>query len=109
VICPLGAGDNVGEVTGVVAEDVDVVDAGVVISELEADPDSKSACWLQSEIEFSGEVARDHLRKCHEPGARVGCHGEAALESSGTVGGADPGPEDEGVTAVEGDGWLDED
>jgi hypothetical protein len=32
VIGPLGAGDNVGEVTGVVAEDVDVVDAGVVIS-----------------------------------------------------------------------------
>jgi hypothetical protein len=29
------AGDNVGEVTGVVAEEVDVVDAGVVISEAE--------------------------------------------------------------------------
>jgi hypothetical protein len=58
---------------------------------------------------FSGEIARDHLGKCHEPGPRVGCHGEAALERSDTVSGANLGPEDEGVAAVEGDSWLDED
>jgi hypothetical protein len=59
--------------------------------------------------EFSGEIARDHLGKCHEPGPQVRCHGEAALEISGTVSGASPGPEDEGVAAIEGDSWLDED
>jgi hypothetical protein len=59
--------------------------------------------------EFSGEIARDHLGKCHEPSPRVGWHGEAALERSGTVSGANLGPEDEGVAAVEGDSWLDED
>jgi hypothetical protein len=32
IIGPIGAGDNVGEVAGVVAEDVDVVDIGMVIS-----------------------------------------------------------------------------
>jgi hypothetical protein len=31
------------------------------------------------------------------------------LEGSGAVSGADLGPEDEGVAAVEGDSWLDED
>jgi hypothetical protein len=46
--------------------------------------------------------------KRHEPGLRVWRHGEAALEGSGTVSSADPGAEDKGVTAVEGDGWLDE-
>jgi hypothetical protein len=59
--------------------------------------------------EFSGEVARDYLGKCHEPSPRVGCHGEAASERSSAVSGADPGPEHEGVVAVEGDGWLDGD
>jgi hypothetical protein len=59
--------------------------------------------------EFSGEVARDHLAKCHEPSSQVGCHGEAALERSSAVSGADQGPEDKGVTTVEGDSWLDED
>jgi hypothetical protein len=58
---------------------------------------------------FSGEVARDHFGKRHEPGARVGSHGEAALERSSAVSGASPGPEDEGVAAVEGDTWLDAD
>jgi hypothetical protein len=58
---------------------------------------------------ISGEIARDHLGKCHETGLRVGCHGEAALEGSSTVSRADPGLEDEGVAAVEGDSWLDED
>jgi hypothetical protein len=59
--------------------------------------------------EFSGEIARDHLRKCHEPVLRVECHGEVALKGSSAVSGADPGPEDEGVAVVEGDSWLDED
>jgi hypothetical protein len=31
------------------------------------------------------------------------------LESSSAVNGADPGLEDEGIAAVEGDSWLDED
>jgi hypothetical protein len=59
--------------------------------------------------EFSGEIARDHLGKCHEPGLRVGCHGEAALEEFGAVSSANPGPEDKDVAAVEGDSWLHED
>jgi hypothetical protein len=63
----------------------------------------------QNFAEFSGEIARDYFRKRHEPGLRVGRHGEAALEGSGTVSSADPGVEDEGVAAVEGDSWLDED
>jgi hypothetical protein len=78
---------------------------------LEADPISKSACWSKSEISpnlpasspvtTSGSVTK--------PVSRVGRHGEAALEGSSTVSSADPGTEDEGVTAVEGDGWLDVD
>jgi hypothetical protein len=31
------------------------------------------------------------------------------LEELSAISSADPGAEDEGVTAVEGDGWLDED
>jgi hypothetical protein len=59
--------------------------------------------------EFFGEFARDHFGKCHEPSARVGSRGETALERSSTVCGADPRPKDEGVAAVESDGWLDGD
>jgi hypothetical protein len=59
--------------------------------------------------ELAGEFARDYFRKRHEAGLWVGRHGEAALEGSSTVGGADPGAEDEGVAAVEGVGWLDVD
>jgi hypothetical protein len=59
--------------------------------------------------EFSGEIARDNFGERHEPGLRVGRHGEVALEGSSAITGADPGAEDEGVAAVEGDGWLDED
>jgi hypothetical protein len=59
--------------------------------------------------EFSGEFACDHFGKRHEPSARVGSHGEAALERYSTVSSANPGPEDEGVDAVESDGWLDGD
>jgi hypothetical protein len=59
--------------------------------------------------EFAGEFAHDYFGKCHETSLRVGRHGEAALEGSSTVSGADPGAEDKGVAALEGDGWLDED
>jgi hypothetical protein len=59
--------------------------------------------------EPAGEFARDYFGKCHEANLRVGRHGEAALERSGAVSSADPGTEDEGVAAVEGDDWLDVD
>jgi hypothetical protein len=59
--------------------------------------------------EFAGEFAHDYFGKCHEAGLRVRRHGEVALEGSGAVSSADPGAEDEGVAAVEGDGWLDVD
>jgi hypothetical protein len=59
--------------------------------------------------EFSGEIARDYFGNCNEPSLRVGRHGEAALQGSGAVRSANPGAEDKGVSAVEGDGWLDED
>jgi predicted nucleic acid-binding protein len=58
---------------------------------------------------FSGEIARDYFGKRHEPGLRVGHHGEVALERSYAVSSADPRAKYEGVAAVEGDGWLDED
>jgi hypothetical protein len=63
----------------------------------------------QNFAKFSGEFARDRFGKHHELSARVGSHGEAALERSGTVSGANPGPEVEGVSAIEGDNWLDGD
>jgi hypothetical protein len=56
--------------------------------------------------ELAGEFAYDNFRKRHEAGLRVGRHGEAALERSRAVSGADPSTENEGVAAVEGDGWL---
>jgi hypothetical protein len=59
--------------------------------------------------ELASEFTRDYFRKRHEASLRVGRHGEATLERSSTVSGADPGTEDEGVAAVEGDGWLDVD
>jgi hypothetical protein len=59
-------------------------------------------------VEFSGEIGRDYFGKRHEPSLRVGRHGEAALEGSGTISSANPGAEDEGVAAVKGDCWLDE-
>jgi hypothetical protein len=58
--------------------------------------------------EFSGEITRDDFGKRHEPSLRVGRHGEAALEGPGAVNSADPGAKDEGVAAVEGNSWLDE-
>jgi hypothetical protein len=59
--------------------------------------------------ELAGEFACDYFGKRHEAGLRVGRHGEAALERSSAVSSADPSAEDKGVTAVEGDGWLDVD
>jgi hypothetical protein len=63
----------------------------------------------QNFAEFSGEIARDYFGKCHEPGHRVGRHGEVTLKGSGAVCSANLGAEDEGVAAVESNGWLDED
>jgi hypothetical protein len=59
--------------------------------------------------ELAGEFARDYFGKCHEAGLRVGRHGEAALEGSRAVRSADLSAENEGVAAVEGDGWLEVD
>jgi hypothetical protein len=59
--------------------------------------------------ELAAEFARDYFGKCHEASLQVGRHGEAALEGPSAVSSAVPGTEDEGVTAVEGDGWLDVD
>jgi hypothetical protein len=59
--------------------------------------------------ELACEFARDYFGKRHEAGLRVGRHGKAALEGSSAVSSADPGVEDAGVAAVEGDGWLDVD
>jgi hypothetical protein len=59
--------------------------------------------------ELAGEFACDNSWKRHEAGLRVGRHGEAALERARAISSADPGAEDEGVTAVEGDSWLEVD
>jgi hypothetical protein len=59
--------------------------------------------------EFAGEFACDYFGKCHKAGLRVGRHGEATLEGSSAVSGANLGAEDEGVAAIEGNGWLDVD
>jgi hypothetical protein len=59
--------------------------------------------------EFAGEFACDGFWKRHEAILRVGRHGEAALEGTRAVCGADPGAEHEGVAVVEGDGVLEAD
>jgi hypothetical protein len=59
--------------------------------------------------ELAGEFARDYFGKRHEASLRVGRHGEVALEGPSAICSANPGAEDEGVAAVEGDGWLDVD
>jgi hypothetical protein len=59
--------------------------------------------------ELAGEFACDNFRKRHEAGLRLGWHGEAVLEGSRAVSSADPSAENEGVAAVEGDGWLEVD
>jgi hypothetical protein len=63
----------------------------------------------QNFAELAGEFDRNYFGKRHKAGLRVGRHGEAALERPSAVSSADPGAEDEGVTMVEGDGWLDVD
>jgi hypothetical protein len=59
--------------------------------------------------ELAGEFTCDNFRERHEAGLRVGRHGEAELEGSRAVSSADPTAENEGVTAIEGDGWLEVD
>jgi hypothetical protein len=59
--------------------------------------------------ELAGEFSCDNFWKRHEAGLRVGRHGEAAVEGPRAVSSADPSAEDEGVAAVEGDGWLEVD
>jgi hypothetical protein len=59
--------------------------------------------------EFSGEGARDDFGERHESSFRVRHHGEVVLERTCAICGANLGAEDEGVAAVESDGWLDED
>jgi hypothetical protein len=59
--------------------------------------------------ELAGEFTCDNFRKRHEAGLRVGRHGEVALEGSRAVSSADPSVENEGVAAVERDGWLEVD
>jgi hypothetical protein len=58
---------------------------------------------------FAGEFACDGFRERHEASLRAGRHGEAALEGTRAVCGADPGAEHEGVSAVECDDWLEVD
>jgi hypothetical protein len=60
-------------------------------------------------VELAGEFASDNFRKRHEASLRVGLHGEATVEGSRAVSSADPSAENEGVAAIEGDGWLDVD
>jgi hypothetical protein len=67
---------------------------------------------MVEERNFAGlasEFACDNFRERHEAGLRVGRHGEAVLEGPRTVSSADPSTENEGVAAVEGDGWLEVD
>jgi hypothetical protein len=59
--------------------------------------------------ELAGEFACDNFRKRHKVGLRVGRHGQAAVERSRAVSSADPSAENEGVAAIEGDGWLEVD
>jgi hypothetical protein len=59
--------------------------------------------------ELAGEFACDTFWKRHEAGLRVERHGEAAPERSRAVSNGDPSAENEGVAAVEGDGWLEVD
>jgi hypothetical protein len=59
--------------------------------------------------ELAGEFACDNFRKRHEAGLQVGRHGEATVERSRAVSSADPSAKNEGVAAVEGDGWLEVD
>jgi hypothetical protein len=59
--------------------------------------------------ELADELACVNFWKRHEVGLRVGRHCEAALEGPRAISSADPSAENEGVAAVEGDGWLEVD
>jgi hypothetical protein len=59
--------------------------------------------------ELAGEFASDNFWKRHEAGLRVGLHGEAEVEGSRAISSADPSAENEGVAAVDGDGWIEVD
>jgi hypothetical protein len=59
--------------------------------------------------ELAGEFSCDNFWKRHKAGLRVGRHGEAALEGPQAVSSANPSAENEGVTTVQGDGWLEVD
>jgi hypothetical protein len=68
--------------------------SGCSVMELLDSGSSRSGSKLEVDVlvekrdfaKFSGEFARDHFGKRHEPSARVGSHGEAVLEGSGTPG-----------------------
>jgi hypothetical protein len=59
--------------------------------------------------ELASGFSSDNFRKRHEAGLRAGLHDEATVEGSRAVSSADPGAENEGVAAVEGDGRLEVD
>jgi hypothetical protein len=59
--------------------------------------------------ELAGGLPCDDFWKRHEASLRVGLHGEAALEGPRAISSVDPSTENEGVAAVEGDGWLEVD
>jgi hypothetical protein len=63
----------------------------------------------QNFAELAGKFACDNFRERHEASLRVGRHGEVALEGSRAISSANPSAENEGVAAVEGDGWLEVD
>ncbi len=69
---------------------------------------SQRGGW-KSEISpnLPASFARDNFGSVTKACPRVGLHGQAALEGARAISSADPGAEDEGVAAVEGDGWLD--
>jgi hypothetical protein len=58
---------------------------------------------------FFGECARDDFKKRHESSLLVRGHGEVALERPSVVIDANPRTEDEGVTTIKSDSWLNED
>jgi hypothetical protein len=59
--------------------------------------------------ELAGELPCDDFWKRYEAGLRIGRHDEAALEGPRAISSANPSAENEGVAAVEGDGWLEVD
>jgi hypothetical protein len=64
---------------------------------------------MRNFAELAGEFTCDNFRKHHKAGLLVGWHGEAALGGPHTVSSADPSAENEGVVAVEDDGWREVD